>query len=155
MSASEQPNPADRPLPDSDVPVPKDRADEAISNEDEMIEGGTITLSSQPISWKERHETETAKVLTFALLALFAGSLLVHYISVTFLMLNAQKEAVDVLTNVFDKWLPVISSFVGGAVTFYLTCKKDEDLTYATRIMNGVGCHSHARVAMRLDRARS
>lgn len=96
----------------------------ASANDDEVIEGGTITLSPDHISWKDRHESETAKTLAFVLVGTMIGSLLLHYVAVTILMLYDKKEAVDVLTNVFDKWLPVISSFVGGAVTFYLTRRK-------------------------------
>jgi len=92
--------------------------------DEEVIDGGRITLSADHVSWKDRHESETAKTLAFALVATLVGSLVVHYTAITILMLNDQKEAVDVLTQVFDKWLPVISSFVGGAVTFYLTRRK-------------------------------
>jgi len=94
------------------------------SQDEELIEGGRITLSSDEISWKDRHETETAKVLAFVLVGTMVLSLGLHYMCVTILMLNGKKEAVEVLTSVFDKWLPVISSFVGGAVTFYLTRRK-------------------------------
>lgn len=92
--------------------------------EDELIDGGKVMLSPNQISWKDHHESETAKTLTLVLVSTLVGSLIIHYVAVTILMLNDKKEAVDVLTDVFDKWLPVISSFVGGAVTFYLTRRK-------------------------------
>lgn len=123
MSTGEPPDTSPGEVSDSAPAVSKGTVEQATNDED-IIEGGTITLSPEPLSWKEKHETETAKVLTYALVGILAGSLLLHYSAVTVLMLNDQKDAVDVLTNVFDKWLPVISSFVGGAVTFYLTRRK-------------------------------
>lgn len=123
MSTGEQPDTSSDEVSDSASVVSNEAADQA-TNDDDVIEGGAITLSPERVSWKEKHETETAKVLTYALVGILAGSLLLHYSAVTVLMLNDQKDAVDVLINVFDKWLPVISSFVGGAVTFYLTRRK-------------------------------
>lgn len=91
---------------------------------EEWVEGGEITLGPEPVSWKEKHESETAKVVAFSLLAILAGSIVLHYVAVIILMVNDQKDTVDVLSQVFDSWLPVISGFVGGAVTFYLTRQK-------------------------------
>jgi hypothetical protein len=92
--------------------------------EEEIIEGGRITLSPDHISWKDRHESETAKTLTFLLVGTLIVSLVIHYVAVIVFMLIGHKDAVEVLTSVFDKWLPVISSFVVGAVTFYLSRRK-------------------------------
>lgn len=124
MSKTEDPNATEAGRPTSDQASTNARSEQPPEADEDVIEGGTITLSPQPVSWKDRHESETAKVLTFALVGILAGSLLIHYVAVSVLLLNGQKETVDVLTTIFDKWLPVISSFVGGAVTFYLTRKK-------------------------------
>src|ERR1700742_1271324 len=91
----------------------------------DVVDGGQITLGNEPVSWKEKHETETAKALTFTLVGIMAGTLVLHYVSVIVLMIKGHKDAVDILSHVFDSWLPVISGFVGGAVTFYLTRNKE------------------------------
>ncbi len=67
MSTSEQPDAPGGGFPDSDSVASKPIPEQPSANDDEIIDGGTITLSPQPVSWKERHETETAKVLTFVL----------------------------------------------------------------------------------------
>jgi hypothetical protein len=89
MATSEQPN--ERTFSESDPVLSKPTTDQQLANDEEFIDGGTIVLSRQTVSWKERHESETAKVLAFTLVGILAGSLLIHYVAVTVLMLCGQK----------------------------------------------------------------
>ncbi len=98
---------------------------ETDDQEIDVIEGGEINHSAQDTSWKDNHESETAKTQTYAFVAILAGSFAVHYIAVTVLILCNEMEAVSTLTALFDKWLPVISSFVASATTYYLSHRKN------------------------------
>jgi hypothetical protein len=49
------------------------------------------------------------------------GTIGAHYIGVAILSILGISQAVQALESTFDKTLPVLAGFVGGAVTYYFT----------------------------------
>lgn len=76
----------------------------------------------QPVDFVEQAKT-TREVLTGDMAQLLIRALLVsiilHYGTIGVLEWNGKTAAVESLSRVFQIWLPVLSGFVGSAVTFY------------------------------------
>ena len=72
----------------------------------------------------QKHRAKTASYLAYILLALLASTFVLHYITTLILCCYGQAETAKSLGQIFDKWLPVITGFVGGAVTYYFTREK-------------------------------
>jgi len=88
----------------------------------EVVDAGSVNLAENPPRFQEsRHRAKTASSLAYILVCALIGTLLIHYIVVGALGHYGDKETVTTLTQVFDKWLPVISGLAGGAVTYYFT----------------------------------
>src|SRR5215470_5793319 len=94
--------------------------------DEELIEGGTITnLGEEPLSFHEaKHRADTARRLAYWLVAVLGGSFAIHYAVTLTLEVNDKHEAAENLSKLFSSWLPVISSFVGSAITYYFTHEK-------------------------------
>lgn len=96
------------------------------SSEDGLIQGGTISNLDQDAEWRpEKHHAETARWIANCLLGVLVASFVVHYVAITVLSLYEKTAAVESLSSLFGNWLPVMSGFVGGAVTYYFT-RRDE-----------------------------
>ena len=81
-------------------------------------EGEIGTL--EDLTWKEdKHRAETAKSLAFWLVGLLAGGLLLHYVFIY--ILTGKEAGLQALDNTFNAWLPVISSLLSAAATYYFT----------------------------------
>ncbi len=80
---------------------------------------GVLPLSSADIL-KKGH-AETAKTLSFWLVGILAGSVVLHYVCVMILLLLKRDYAVTALEDVIHVWLPVLAGLAGSAVTFYFT----------------------------------
>ncbi len=102
--------------------VERDPGTVAPYGEEELIEGGDVTLTPGEVPWKARkHHAETASGLARAIFFVLAGSALLHYTAMAvFTALDFQPVA-EALERIFDVWLPVISGFFGAAVTYYFT----------------------------------
>ena len=61
-----------------------------------------------------------ARRLAYTLITILAGTFIIHYAVTVVLVLRGQVP-VEALTDLFDKWLPVITTYVGSAVTYFLT----------------------------------
>ncbi len=93
-----------------------------VSPDEGLIQGGTISGLDQETEWRpEKHHAVTASRLANWLLVILGASFVVHYIALTILSLNEKTETVEALSSLFGTWLPVMSGFVGGAVTYYFT----------------------------------
>lgn len=94
--------------------------DEDVSQE---IQGGDVgAIDDNATRWEEtRHRAETAKSLAQWLVGLLAGGLLLHYIFVLILAYCDEEAALEVLGSAFNAWLPVISSLLSAAATYYFT----------------------------------
>ena len=62
---------------------------------------------------------ETANKLVFWLLAIFAGSVVMHYGCLVLFVFYKRDDGVKILEDAFHSWLPVLAGLVGSAVTFY------------------------------------
>ena len=90
--------------------------------EDGLISGGEISGLDQEADWRpEKHRAVIAGRLAYWLLVILVVSFVVHYVAVIILSLYEKREAVEALSSLFGSWLPVMSGFVGGAVTYYFT----------------------------------
>jgi hypothetical protein len=92
---------------------------------EELLDGGPVG-SLDEYSFRVRHREDTARRLAYALVGILGGSFAFHYIATLVLEFSGKSSAVEGLNRVFNAWLPVIASLVGGAVTYYFTRKKDE-----------------------------
>jgi hypothetical protein len=92
---------------------------------EELVEGGFVR-SLDEYSFRVRDREDTARRLAYALVGILGGSFAFHYIATLVLEFTGKSSAVEGLNRVFNAWLPVIASLVGGAVTYYFTRKKDE-----------------------------
>lgn len=90
---------------------------------DEVIQGGTIFgLDDEEIGWRpERHHAETASRLAWLLIWVLVATFALHYLAIAILSWNGKESTVETLSSLFGIWLPVMSGFVGGAVTYYFT----------------------------------
>ena len=95
--------------PPGDETFPPDIEDEIEIEDDEDL------------TWKEedKHRAETAKSLAFWLVGLLAGGLLLHYVFIC--ILTGKEAGLEALDNTFNAWLPVISSLLSAAATYYFT----------------------------------
>lgn len=100
-------------------------AQQGETDEKELLDAGKVEDANKPLRVeKVTHRAKTASYLAFSLVAILVLTLLFHYVATLILSCYEQAEAVKVLGEVFDKWLPVITGFVGGAVTYYFTKEK-------------------------------
>jgi hypothetical protein len=90
---------------------------------DEVLEGGFVP-ALQDYFVEQKHRADTARRLAYALVCLLGGTVFIHYVGVLILVLNGRGDAVESLSRIFNVWLPVISSLVGAAVTYYFTREK-------------------------------
>lgn len=95
-------------------------------DEKELLDAGTIEdLNKRPLRIeKVTHRAKTASYLAFILVTVLVITFVLHYISTLVLSCYGQQQTAEVLCQIFDKWLPVITGFVGGAVTYYFTKEK-------------------------------
>jgi len=70
------------------------------------------------------HLAETARSLATWLVVLLGASLGVHYLLVCILAFSGKEEAIKNLSTIFNAWLPVISSLLSAAATYYFTKEK-------------------------------
>lgn len=91
----------------------------------ELDAGFVHDLDQDSIGFEpHKHRAKTASYLAFILVAILGLSLLIHYIATLILCCYGHVETAKSLGQIFDKWLPVITGFVGGAVTYYFTKEK-------------------------------
>jgi hypothetical protein len=102
----------------SEKPVPLTRVD------DQPIEAGEVgELKDLPFH-EAKHLAETARSLATWLVVLLGASLGVHYLLVCILAFGGREEAIKHLNPIFNAWLPVISSLLSAAATYYFTKEK-------------------------------
>jgi len=85
-------------------------------------------INSKKQSWhpEERHYAQTTKKIALLLIWVFVITFAIHYGCIFALSLLGKELAVEAISELFGMWLPVVSGFVGGAVTYYFT-KRDEE----------------------------
>jgi hypothetical protein len=97
-------------------------------NEDGEIFAGNVEeeagFSKDPKFNENEHRQKTASVLTWTLIGLFGLGIFSHTVILLVLHLHGKGEAADKMGVSFNVWFPVLSSFVGGATTYYFTKEK-------------------------------
>jgi hypothetical protein len=92
--------------------------------DDQPIEAGEVgELKDLPFH-ETKHRAETARSLASWLVVLLAASLGVHYLLVFILAFSGKEEAIKNLSPIFNAWLPVLSSLLSAAATYYFTKEK-------------------------------
>jgi len=90
----------------------------------ETIDGGDID-AFEDVPWETWHRAETAKSLALWLVVVLGGGLLLHYIFVVILAYYGKEAALETLGSAFNAWLPVISSLLSAAATYYFTKERE------------------------------
>jgi hypothetical protein len=94
------------------------------STEDvETIEGGFVT-STEDLVVKVPTKDATARSIALMLVSILGLSAAIHYFTIAVLVWNDKPDVADRLGHFFNAWLPIISSLVGSAITYYFTREK-------------------------------
>jgi hypothetical protein len=89
---------------------------------DDFVEAGSVDLDENPPRFEEaKHRARTASCFAYILVIALIATLVLHYITIAIIAYRGDQEIAEILSRVFDKWLPIISGFVGGAITYYFT----------------------------------
>ena len=92
--------------------------------DDQPIEAGKVgEIKDLPFHEAQRR-AETARSLATWLVVLLGAGLAVHYLLICILAFGGKEEATKNLNSIFNAWLPVISSLLSAAATYYFTKKE-------------------------------
>jgi hypothetical protein len=72
---------------------------------------------------KKTH-AETAKTLSYWLVGILAGTVLLHYICVMLLIAFSKDYELPIVEDILHVWLPVLAGLAGSAATYYFTRDK-------------------------------
>ena len=92
--------------------------------DDQPIEAGEVGEIKDLPFHEAKHLAETARSLATWLVVLLGANLGVHYLLVCILAFGGKEEATKNLSAIFNAWLPVISSLLSAAATYYFTKEK-------------------------------
>ena len=92
--------------------------------DDQLIEAGEVGEIKDLPFHEAKHLADTARSLATWLVVLLGASLGVHYLLVCILAFSGKEEAIKNLSAIFNAWLPVISSLLSAAATYYFTKEK-------------------------------
>ena len=90
-------------------------------NEEAPLDGGTVLPLSDPVGPAQQKE-RTARELAIGFIFLFAIVIVLHYVAMIGLVAYGFEEGkIEFLNKTFFAMLPVISSLVSAAATYYFT----------------------------------
>jgi hypothetical protein len=92
--------------------------------DDQPIDAGEVGELKDVVFHEARHRAETARSLAIWLVWILGGSVALHLVLTFYLALTGKEEAGKSLSANFNAWLPVISSLVSAAATYYFTKKE-------------------------------
>lgn len=101
--------------------------EESLESQEEIeIDGGDVwDLSEDSSDFPQfvppTHREKTARFIAILLIAILTLSVVFHYAMVIICSLCFENLDIQKLSQIYDGWLPVISGFVGAAVTYYYT----------------------------------
>lgn len=78
-------------------------------------------IQPNPADLLSQRHARTASTLAYFLVVLLAGTVLLHYICVVYLVLHWRDDGVKYLEDFYHVWLPVLSGLAGSAATYYFT----------------------------------
>ena len=92
------------------------------------IEGGEIVGKLDDYTDKsvERYKARTTRWIAYLLIGIFGVSFVIHYAVIIHLATSNQNAAVEIAERTFGAWLPIVSGFVGAAVTYFFTRERNE-----------------------------
>lgn len=71
----------------------------------------------------KEHEARTASRLTYVLVGMLAATFVIQVALIVFMSFH-KPDALPILQQTFNQWLPVLAGLVGTAVGFYLKERK-------------------------------
>ncbi len=87
------------------------------------IEGGKVEpLDEYHVD--EKHRADTARYLAYGLVGILALSIIFQYTATLLLVFYGKTDATASIDKLFNILLPVLSSLVSAAVTYYFTKDK-------------------------------
>jgi hypothetical protein len=90
-------------------------------DDEQPIEGGEVFDFVDLHFHAAKHRAHTARWLAYLFVALLAISIGIHYIATTILEIYGMSAAAERLGAIYNSWLPVVSSLVSAAATYYFT----------------------------------
>ena len=91
--------------------------------EGEIVEGGKVEQLDE-YHVDEKHRADTARYLAYGLVAILALSIVFQYVATLTLVFFGKADALASVDKLFNILLPVLSSLVSAAVTYYFTKDK-------------------------------
>ena len=89
--------------------------------DEQPIEAGEVGEIKELPFHEAQHRAETARSLATWLVVLLGAGLAVHYLLICILAFGGKEEATKSLNSIFNAWLPVVSSLLSAAATYYFT----------------------------------
>ena len=89
--------------------------------DEQPIEAGEVGEIKDLPFHEAQHRAETARSLATWLVVLLGAGLAEHYLLICILAFGAKEEATKSLNSIFNAWLPVVSSLLSAAATYYFT----------------------------------
>jgi hypothetical protein len=89
--------------------------------DDQPIEAGEVGELKELAFHEPQHRAETARSLAKWLVVLLGSGLGLHYLLICVLVFGGRDEATKSLGDIFNAWLPVVSSLLSAAATYYFT----------------------------------
>ena len=89
----------------------------------DILEGGAVEpLEDYPVA--EKHRADTARYLAYSLVGILGLSIVFQYSVTIVLVYTGRIDAIPILDRTFNILMPLLSSLVGGATTYYFTRNK-------------------------------
>ena|ERR1022692_2604601 len=113
----------------------RDRSSELLGRKDQLTsdqqeatgKDGSIEEIDSPMAdpggprfSSEEHRAKTTKLLMVLSFCALCDLFIAHFVSIL-LLAHDKPNAVDEITRVFGTWVPIFSTLVGSAATFYFT----------------------------------
>jgi hypothetical protein len=91
--------------------------------EGEIVEGGKVEQLGE-YHVDEKHRADTARYLAYGLVSTLILSIVLQYAATLTLVFMGKADALASIDKLFNILLPVLSSLVSAAVTYYFTKDK-------------------------------
>jgi hypothetical protein len=83
------------------------------------VEGGAVEKPRPHPFDPREHHARTASKITYVLLTMTAGTVLIHYSSLIVTHFLDRADLAEALSEVFRVWIPLLSGFLGSALAYY------------------------------------
>jgi hypothetical protein len=101
-------------------PAPEERG---VRAENEIVEGGAVEeLKEYHID--EKHRADTARYLAYGLAGTLVLTIILQYAATAVFVFMGKADALASIDKLFNILLPVLSSLVSAAATYYFTKEK-------------------------------